>query len=150
MDESAARGPDVEASSQLQTAELERDWAARRLELSRGLDVSIQQVISGVLNAAGETRQAMETEAKLIVDRLRHERSRLIEDVREYRRQREGLAAEIAETRRRADEDAARIRRAAENERTQMLAGAETRRTELMAEIQRLEEQLADVSSGIQ
>src|SRR5919201_4693564 len=111
-----ARGTDVEAAAQLQAAEVERDWAARRLELYRGLDNAVQQALGGVLNAASETRQAIEQEAKEILDRLRHERARLIEDIREYRRQREGLAAEIAETRRRAEEEAARIRRTAETE----------------------------------
>ncbi|HEV8634695.1 MAG TPA: hypothetical protein VG370_10725 [Chloroflexota bacterium] len=144
------RGSDVEGASQLQSAEVERDWAARRLEIYRGLDTAIQQAVGGVLNAAAETRQAIEQEAKQILDRLRHERSRLVEDIRDYRRQREGLAAEIAETRRRAEEEAARIRRTAEGERVAMLREAEARKAELTAEVQRLEQQLADVSSGIQ
>ncbi|TAK24722.1 MAG: hypothetical protein EPO26_05785 [Chloroflexota bacterium] len=142
--------PEVEIGSALQAADVERDWTTRRLEIYRQLDGAVQQAVANVLQAAAETRQAMEAEAKLVLDRLRHERSRLIEDIRDYRRQRDGLSNEIGEARRRAEEEAARIRRAAETEKTAMLRDSETRKVELTAEIQRLEQQLADVSSGIQ
>ncbi|MBM4416754.1 MAG: hypothetical protein FJ033_00325 [Chloroflexi bacterium] len=143
-------GYEIEMASALQAADLDRDWSTRRLEIYRALDAAVQQSVASVLQAAAETRQAMEAEAKQVLDRLRHERSRLIEDIREYRRQRDGLSAEISDARRRAEEEASRIKRAAEAEKTGMLRDAENRKVELTAEIQRLEQQLADVSSGIQ
>lgn len=56
----------------------------------------------------------------------------------------------LADARRQAEADAENIRRAAASEAAGLLAETERRRNELLVEIQRLERQLAQVSSGIQ
>jgi outer membrane biosynthesis protein TonB len=56
----------------------------------------------------------------------------------------------VADVRRQAEADAENIRRAAASEAAGMLAETERRRNELLGEIQRLERQLAQVSTGIQ
>jgi hypothetical protein len=148
-------------NAELAMAELERTWAARRGELSQRLDASVQGAIASVLDAAAQLRQAMEQDAAQALERLRRERVAVAREVASLRAEQDGLGGEIAAARRRAEQDAealrraaeqeaAEVRRSAQSERDALLRDAEQRRVELNEEIARLEQQLVQVSSGIQ
>ncbi|HEY3111437.1 MAG TPA: hypothetical protein VGL23_21955 [Chloroflexota bacterium] len=137
-------------NAELAMAELERGWAARRSDLSQRLDAAVQGAIAGVLDVAGQLRQAMEQDAAGALERVRRERIAIAQEVAQLRAEQAGLGTEIASARQRAEQEAAAIRRAAQAEGEALLRDAEQRRVELIEEIARLEQQLVQVSSGIQ
>src|SRR5438093_5522046 len=92
-------------NAELAMAELERTWAARRSELSQRLDTAVQGAIAGVLEAAGQLRQAMELDAATTLDRVRGERIAIAQEVAQLRAEQAGLAAEIASARQRAEQE---------------------------------------------
>src|SRR5688572_18541781 len=115
------RRAEIDGQSHLRLTELDRDWALRRLEMFKALDGSVQQTISNVLEVAGqvtkaasELRHEMEGEADALVGLLRREREAILQEIQASRRQRDDVVGEMADLRRRTEEEALRVRREAE------------------------------------
>lgn len=141
---------DVVAAAVERTTELDREWTERRLEAYRVIDASVHESIGNVLKTAVDVRQAMEQEARLILDALRTDRDRIVEEIRDLRRERDEITSDMLGVRRQAEEDSVRIRVAAETQAAAILTEAETRRAALLAEVSQLDKQVTDVSGQFQ
>src|SRR5437773_3334020 len=89
-----------ELTKRVGSLESELDAARKRVAVYEEFDATVRDALSGALQAAHQIRARAENAAQQILEQAREERKMLIKEIERLRGERDGLADEIASTRR--------------------------------------------------
>ncbi len=90
----------TELSKRVTYLQAELDAAQKRVAIYEEFDATLQDALSGALNAAHQIRERAETTASQILEQAREERRLLLNEIERLRDERDRLQEEIAEARR--------------------------------------------------